>query len=72
MFVFHAYTTLLKLAEAWAGELELLAAADKWSLKIAVIRPGKSTVVVGQGKAQIWVLNEDSHYEPLACNTDQS
>jgi hypothetical protein len=50
---------------AWAGELELLAAADKWNLRIVVVRPNASTVIVGTGKAVIWMIFRNNHYEPL-------
>eukprot|EP00959_Pyramimonas_sp_CCMP1952_P139410 2917523-Pyramimonas_sp.AAC.1 len=40
--------------DAWMGELDLLAAADKWALKIVVIRPNQPTVVIGKGKGLIW------------------
>eukprot|EP00959_Pyramimonas_sp_CCMP1952_P218946 4578067-Pyramimonas_sp.AAC.1 len=39
-----AYLAALGKPDAWMGELDLLAAADKWALKIVVIRPNQPTV----------------------------
>ena len=58
--------------KSWAGELEVLAAATRWNLKIMIVRPGASTIVVGQGKAQIWILFRNSHFEPLEPDKDPS
>ena len=45
---------LMRDKKAWAGELELLAAADKWNLQIVVVRPNESTVIIGKGKNTVW------------------
>eukprot|EP00959_Pyramimonas_sp_CCMP1952_P382820 8021569-Pyramimonas_sp.AAC.1 len=41
------YLRLMKDQAAYAGELELLAAAYKWKLTVVVIRPGDPTVAIG-------------------------
>ena len=60
----------MAISNSWAGELEALAASARWNLKIMIVRPGASTVVVGQGKAHIWILYRDSHFEPLEVDGD--
>ena len=65
----NSYIEAIRQPVAWGGELELLAAADKWNLCIIVVRPDASTVVVGTGKYNIWLLLRNQHYEPLAPDT---
>ena len=65
-----AYLDIMADAKSWAGELEALAAAARWNLKIMIVRPGASTIVVGQGKAHIWILLRNSHFEPLEVDGD--
>ena len=65
-----AYLDIMAITNSWAGELEALAASARWNLKIMIVRPGASTVVVGQGKAHIWILFRDSHFEPLEVDGD--
>ena len=67
-----AYLDIMADKKSWAGELEALAAATRWNLKIMIVRPGASTVVVGQGKAQIWILLRNAHFEPLEPDNDPS
>ncbi len=69
---FTDYQAQIGAPAAHAGELEILAAASRWNLRIAIVRPGKSTVVIGEGKSMVWVIYRNNHYEPLQSNDDPS
>eukprot|EP00959_Pyramimonas_sp_CCMP1952_P451265 9448290-Pyramimonas_sp.AAC.1 len=65
-----AYLAAFGKPDAWMGELDLLAAADKWALRMVVVRPGQPTIVIGRRKGLIWMLFRDKHFEPPEANTD--
>ena len=60
-----AYLTQQGRSTTWGGELELIAASVRWNLTILCIRPGKSTVIVGNGSQSVWIKYAGSHYEAL-------
>ena len=55
----------MKVSTSWAGELEVLAAASKWNLRVAIIRPGLETVSIGNGRRLCWLLLHAGHYQAL-------
>ena len=58
------YQNDIRTPASWAGELEILAAAAKWNLRVFVVRPGLPTVQIGAGKSYLWVIYRNQHYEP--------
>ena len=64
------YLADLTRGDAWAGELDGMALARKHGLRIVIVRPGLPTVILGDGKAVVWLLYRNNHYEPLVANTD--
>ena len=61
----NEYVELMRKKDAWIGELDLMAAADKWKLKLIILRPDKPTVIIGDGRSHAWLLLRNDHYEPL-------
>ena len=47
----------------WCGCKELLAAAELWKLRTAVVRPGHATVLVGKRERIVRLKLESRHYE---------
>ena len=64
------YVKLMALSTSWTGELEVLAAAHKWNLRIVIIRRGLDTISVGIGKHMIWDKLMNGHFEPLLPLSD--
>ena len=65
----NSYVSAMRGPAAWAGELDILAIAEKHDLRVIIVRPGDETVMVGTGRSIIWVLFRNSHYEPLAADS---
>ena len=55
----------------WGGCKELLAAAELWNLRIVVVRPGRATVLVGEGGRIVWLKLEARHYEFWASDNSE-
>ncbi len=66
------YIAHMKLSTSWAGEHEILAAASKWKLRLAIIRPGLETVSLGHDKRLCWLKLHASHFEPLLPTSTSS
>ena len=58
------------LAGEFGGELEILALARTLDLTFCIVRPGQPTVHIGKGKAVLWLLLQNRHYEPLSTSAD--
>ena len=54
----------------WFGEYELLAAAAKWNLRFIILRPGKSTVIIGNGNVKLWCFATEDHMNPVRSAKD--
>jgi hypothetical protein len=54
----------------WGGELECLAAMQKWKLSIVAVRLGAPTIVAGEGRAFIWFRLCGARYEALETTDD--
>ena len=60
------------LSTSYSGEMEMLAACNKWKIKIVMIRPGLDTVTFGNGRRVFWMSILNQHAEPLQPDEDQT
>ena len=49
----------------------LQGAVELWNLRIAVVRRGHATVLVGKGERIVWLKLESRHYEFLASDNSE-
>ena len=59
----EAYVKQIRLASEFGGEL---------GLTFYIGRPGQPTVQIGKGKAALWLLLQNRHYEPLSTSADKA
>lgn len=64
------YLAQIATLTKWGGDLELLGAANRYALRIFVIRRGETTVQYGVGKTSIWLIYRDYHFEPLMLDNN--
>ena len=68
----EAYIRQIWLAGDYGGELEILALSRTLDLTFYIVRPGQPTIQVGRGKAGLWLLLRNRHYEPLSTSSDKA
>ena len=68
----EAYIRQIRRVGDYGGELEILALSRTLDLTFYIVRPGQPTIQVGQGKAGLWLLLHNQHYEPLSTSCDKA
>ena len=68
----ETYVKQFRKTGEYGGELEILALARTLDLTFYIVRPGQPTVHIGRGKASLWLLLQNRHYEPLSTSADKA